>query len=351
VTGPSPESSAARSGAFFAAGVWVAVLLGLYAVLLRSHLLFHALIELFSVVVAGGIFVLAWNTRQYHRNNYLTFIGVAYLFVALLDVVHTIGYKGMGVFPGRGVNLPTQLWIAARYMQSLSWLAAPFFVGRNLRARVLFLAYAGLTALLLWLVFAGLFPDCFLEPDGPTLFKKASEYVICLILAGAIFLLRRQGREFEPRTLNLLIWSLGLTIGAELAFTSYASAYGPVTMIGLYFKLISFYLAYKAILVTGLKSPFELLFRKLKQREAEQAKLIGELRQALAEVKTLSGLLPICASCKKIRDDEGYWQHVEKYIGDRSGAQFSHGLCPECARKLYPELFPDDSPQSPESPK
>lgn len=63
-----------------------------------------------------------------------------------------------------------------------------------------------------------------------------------------------------------------------------------------------------------------------------------ELEKALAEVKRLSGFLPICASCKKIRDDEGYWQQVEVYIRDRSEAQFSHGICPDCAEKLYPGL-------------
>ena len=64
-----------------------------------------------------------------------------------------------------------------------------------------------------------------------------------------------------------------------------------------------------------------------------------ELTEALGNVKTLSGLLPICASCKKIRDDQGYWNQLETYIRERSDAEFSHGICPECARKLYPELY------------
>lgn len=63
-----------------------------------------------------------------------------------------------------------------------------------------------------------------------------------------------------------------------------------------------------------------------------------ELEAALNEVKTLQGLLPICASCKKIRDDKGYWVQIEKYISDRSDARFSHGICLECAKKLYPDL-------------
>jgi PAS domain S-box-containing protein len=75
-----------------------------------------------------------------------------------------------------------------------------------------------------------------------------------------------------------------------------------------------------------------------KRQESERLKLIEELTDALAHVKTLSGLLPICASCKKIRDDRGYWQQVETYIAERSQANFTHGLCPECARRLYPEM-------------
>jgi hypothetical protein len=76
----------------------------------------------------------------------------------------------------------------------------------------------------------------------------------------------------------------------------------------------------------------------LKQRRSEQErdKLIRGLKEALDRVQTLSGLLPICANCKKIRDDTGYWNQIEAYISEHSGAEFSHSICPECANKLYP---------------
>jgi AmiR/NasT family two-component response regulator len=67
-----------------------------------------------------------------------------------------------------------------------------------------------------------------------------------------------------------------------------------------------------------------------------------ELEAALAKVKTLSGLLPICASCKKIRDDQGYWQQVEVYIRDHSEVEFTHGLCPDCIEKLYPDYYQNE---------
>lgn len=75
----------------------------------------------------------------------------------------------------------------------------------------------------------------------------------------------------------------------------------------------------------------------------ELRRLNAKLEAALAHVKTLSGLLPICASCKKIRDDEGYWQRVEVYIRDHSDADFTHGICPDCAMQLYPQLYEDDA--------
>ena len=74
-----------------------------------------------------------------------------------------------------------------------------------------------------------------------------------------------------------------------------------------------------------------------KQHEKERDALIDSLQKSLSKVRKLSGLLPICASCKKIRDDSGYWNQIEAYIRDHSEAEFSHGICPECSKRLYPE--------------
>jgi cell division protein FtsB len=77
-----------------------------------------------------------------------------------------------------------------------------------------------------------------------------------------------------------------------------------------------------------------------RNREAEEkGRLIRELEAALSKVRTLSGLLPICASCKNIRDDQGYWTQMEAYISQHSEAEFSHSMCPPCAQKLYPEVY------------
>lgn len=84
------------------------------------------------------------------------------------------------------------------------------------------------------------------------------------------------------------------------------------------------------------------IFTSLNKFQSEQGRLITELREAMANIQTLKGYLPICASCKKIRDDRGYWNQIETYIRDHSEAEFSHGICPDCAKKLYPEYFGSD---------
>ena len=82
-----------------------------------------------------------------------------------------------------------------------------------------------------------------------------------------------------------------------------------------------------------------MLERQIQQQNREKDELIAKLQEALENVKKLSGLIPICANCKKIRNDEGYWRQIEGYISEHSEARFSHGICPDCAKKIYSEFL------------
>lgn len=77
---------------------------------------------------------------------------------------------------------------------------------------------------------------------------------------------------------------------------------------------------------------------RIRDAEREQRRINDQLQKALDDIKTLKGILPICASCKKIRNDRGYWDQIESYIREHTEAEFSHGLCPECMKKLYPDF-------------
>jgi signal transduction histidine kinase len=262
------------------------VLFVLYLSSLYNYLLFHSLAEIFSIVVAFSIFIVAWNSSQFMDNSYFLFIGIAYLFTGGLDTIHTLAYTGMNVFPGYDTNLPAQFWIAARYVESFSLLLAPFFLGRKLRAKLVILCYFVVSSLLVMSVFYWkVFPGCFVEGVGLTAFKKVSEYAISLILLTSIFVLLEKRREFDTEVLRLLVASVIVTIGSELAFTFYIHAYGFSNLVGHFLKIISFYLIYRALIRTGLVKPYNLLFRNLKRSEEALAQQALELTRSNAELQ------------------------------------------------------------------
>ncbi len=264
------EKQTSEANAWLRVVSWILILTGLYLTSLYDYLLFHSLVEIFSVLIAFGTFAIAWNCRRFMDNTYFLFLGIAYLFIGGLDLVHALAYTGMGVFPGHKTNLPTQLWISARYLESLSLLIAPTFIVRAIKKRFIFMAYILAVSLILGAIFYWhIFPDCFVEGRGLTTFKKVSEYVISFIFVGSIAHLFKHKKDFNENIFWLLISSIVVTIGSELAFTFYINAYGFSNLAGHFLKAISFYLIYKAIIESSLVRPYSLIFRTLKKNEED----------------------------------------------------------------------------------
>jgi len=112
----------------------------------------------------------------------------------------------------------------------------------------------------------------------------------------------------------------------------------PTAIIGLEIvKAFSMPMLLWSLCFMCLSAIIGLFWGKIRYTVKEKSEAIIKLNKTLEEVKTLSGFLPICASCKKIRDDKGYWNQIEAYISEHSEAQFSHGVCPECTKTLYPD--------------
>jgi hypothetical protein len=304
-----------------------------------NFLLFHTVAELFSIIIACSIFIVAWNTRHISKNSYLLFLGLVYLFVGILDLTHTLAYKGMNIFIGHGANLPTQLWIGARYLESISLALAPIFFTRKFNLNFVFGLYLSLTAFIFVSLFVWpFFPDCFIDGVGLTTFKKNSEYIICLILSATIIVLYSKRNHLDKLIYRLLIASLIMTIISEIAFTYYVSVYGLSNIIGHLFKIISFFLIYRAVISVTLTKPYNTLFREIIKSEKDKENYIIQLENAAEEIKTLRGIIPICSYCKKIRDYKGAWDIMEAYICKHSDAQFSHGVCPECYKIQMEEI-------------
>jgi putative nucleotidyltransferase with HDIG domain len=232
------------------------------------YLLFHTLAELISVVIAAALFILVWNTRNFFENQYLIVIGIAYFFIAILDVVHLLTFEGMSVFPDPNPDLSIQSWIAARYVQAITLLIAPLYFHRKIELRVIVLAYTFATMIILATIFVWpIFPKSFIEGSGLTPFKIISEYLIGLIMVGAILFLYKHRSKLKPDIYLLIVLSILFTIASELTFTSYIRLFDFSVVVGHLLKIAAFFLLYHAIVVTGFSRPVELLFRNLKESE------------------------------------------------------------------------------------
>ena len=239
---PNPLSEATGLSPWYRRIILGLALAGLYLISRRNYLLFHSLVEIFSIVVAGSLFMIAWTSRHYSNNPYLLFIGIAYLFIGSIDLLHTLSYKGMSIFLDYDYYA-NQLWIGARYLESLSLLLAFLLLSRSrpIRPLAVLTGYCLATALLIASVFIWkVFPECFQEGTGLTAFKKNSEYIICAILLLDIALLLLYRAHFTDTIFRYLLWSMLFTIVSELAFTFYLDNYGFSNLVGHYFKLFSF---------------------------------------------------------------------------------------------------------------
>ena len=257
-------------------------LLGLYLLSTYSYLLFHSIVEVFSIVIAFAIFTIAWNTKRVIDNRYFLFIGIAFVFIATLDLFHMLAYNGMGIFAESypGANLATQLWLATRYVLAFSLLIPLLLIRKNVKARIVIVGYTTVTLFL----FASIlvwqnFPTAYISNVGLTSFKIASEYAISIIILVAIGLLVKKRREFSEGIFKLLLASMAVAVATEMAFTLYSDVYGIMNMVGHLLNVVSFYLIYRALVQTNLTKPYDLLFRNLKQSETTLANRAEELTQ------------------------------------------------------------------------
>ncbi|MDH5517081.1 MAG: PAS domain-containing protein [Gammaproteobacteria bacterium] len=275
-----------------------------------NYLLFHTLAELFAVVVAVLMCVVAWEMYPFTRNNYLMYLGIGYFWVGVMDLFHTLMYKGMNIFLADGLNYATDFWIGTRYFETVLLLSAPWFLNHSLKYKTVFSLFGLFFLVLFSLIVSNQFPDTFIEGEGLTDFKIYSEYIIIVLLALAILHHTKKSAMLDKRVMQIIIISIVLTMCAEFAFTFYVSVYGLANLIGHLFKLLSFWLIYMAMVKTTLQEPFRMMARDSTTYDSiPDATIVvsesGIIRQANLAASKLAGV----AKSELIGQSDHKWFH------------------------------------------
>jgi two-component sensor histidine kinase/putative methionine-R-sulfoxide reductase with GAF domain len=257
---------------------------GAHALAGYNYLLFHTSVELFSVCIAFSIFIVGASAHAIGSNNFIIIAGGTYLFVAILDVLHTFSYKGMPFLNDYEYYGP-QFWIAARYLEAAGLLAGIWSVDapRRFNALAIFALFFAITAALtLSILTFRTFPVCFVPGAGLTAFKVYSEYAIVGLYATSLWVLHKKRSAFSGRIYELLRLSIVLMALMEVCFTFYRSDAMSdfFNELGHLIKIVSFYVLCKAFVIGSLRDPLTLVSRGLRESEELQranATRLGEI--------------------------------------------------------------------------
>ena len=287
---------------------------GLWYAEYTSYLFFHNLVELFSIIISFSIFILVLNARKWLQTGFFLILGFSMLPVSVLDLIHMLSYRGMPFFQDFPIDLTLQVWIAARFLQSVSLLAAILFMERSVRPGLLLSSCAAVTLVFLLVIFSGLFPPCFNESSGLTGFKVISEYVVIAIAAASLVLIFSHREYLSRYGFWLIFAAIGGNILSEFAFTRYADLYDFMNKVGHILKVVSFYCFYLAIIARGLMHPYEVLFGDLKRKEAQ----LEEMKRAL-EVDVQNKSKDLDTTLNRLVDEESRHQSTQDAFQTQTG--------------------------------
>jgi len=264
----------------------------LYGVVgVSSYLVFHNVIELFSIMVSLSIFGLGWFAFDQSRDRHALFLSVTFLAIGLMDGMHTLSYSGMpALITPNSVNKSTQFWIAVRFLGAVAFLGSGFILPEHdyvwlkkppLMVSALFIAmlvFAGVT------FFQAYLPETYIIGVGLTPFKKIAEYVIIVVLMLAVAACWRRLKISQDQRCHYYMAAFVLCIASELAFTAYKSAFDTFNMLGHIYKLLAFILIYNGIFTTAVKKPYDELsgaIAKLEEALKFNQEIINSAREGI----------------------------------------------------------------------
>lgn len=281
----------------------------------KNFLLFHLGVELFSIIIAFSIFIIVINIKKITDNDHLIFLGLAYGFIAGLDLLHTLSYKGMSVIEAEA-NISTQLWIAARYLEAVCLLGSFYYLKHKLDQKRTIIAFSVINTIIITAIFTGYFPDCLVANEGLTTFKIVSEYIIIALLLVTGFFLYYYRSYFTKKSHTFLTLALITTIGAEFFFTLYIDVFGLSNVIGHLFKLTSFYFLYRAVIKVVLQDPYHSLFYQLKTKNQNLQDSYEEIDTINKELTATQSKLKTANQKLRDRIEAGRRIHLQ-LMGDK----------------------------------
>ncbi|AEY68085.1 MASE3 domain-containing protein [Clostridium sp. BNL1100] len=288
VQGVNTETKHIRKESIMEVFLFAVFLIFLYLTRYSYHLLFHTSAELFVCVISFGLFFISINTSSMLKNNFIVFLGIGYFFIGIIDMFHIFIYSGVSIiFKTGDQSRVVQFWMSGRYMTAFTLLGSTLLLYKNLnkfRTWLIFLAYflasCGVIAAILYFK---VFPACYVAGHGLTRFKIISELVITVIILFVAILYFRKRKNIDFKLFFNMEFHLILMAFSELLFTDFFNPSDWTNVWSHIVRVLSYFFLYKAIIETGLKRPYNILFDRINnidnqlKQEQQQRMMIEDM--------------------------------------------------------------------------
>ena len=263
-----------------------------------NYLTWHYLLELISILVSFSVFVVSYYTYDQTHNLRTVFLGSVFFTIAMVDMFHTLSFKGMPEFfiENISANRATTFWILARFISAIGFLIA-FIIPPKRKSKIrkeIFLIFPIVIAVFLLSVVTyhpDFFPPMFIEGYGLTQYKIYSEYIIILLFAIGTIMLIVEYNKRNDRVIFLFAISLIVSIFSEIAFVLYVSVYDIYNYLGHIYKFITFFLIFRGVLISSIKKPYLKLYETKQQLKDHAENLDKIVHERTNEIKKLNDRL------------------------------------------------------------
>lgn len=288
VQGVNVETKHFRKESILEVFLFAVFLILLYLTRYSHHLLFHTSAELFVCAISFALFFISINTNSMLKNNFIVFLGIGYFFIGIIDMFHIFIYSGVSIiFKAGDQSRVVQFWMSGRYMTAITLLGSTLLLYKNLKkfkTCLIFLAYflvsCGVVAAILYF---NVFPQCYIIGRGLTRFKIVSELVITIIILFVAILYFKKRKNIDFKLFFNMECHLILMAISELMFTDFFNPSDWTNVWSHMVRVISYFFLYKAIIETGLKRPYSVLFDRINnidnqlKQEQQQRMLIEDM--------------------------------------------------------------------------
>lgn len=250
-----------------------------------NYLLFHTIVEISIISICFSTMLIAFGTIKLCESNSFAYLGLIYGFISMIDLLHTLTYKGINIITS-SANIPTQLWIAQSYYESISLLVSLYYFKSKSSFKNVLIINTIIVILLLGSIFGvNIFPDCYIEGYGLTKFKIYSEYIICILLIIITILYNKNKKCISLEETTLFNLVMLYKILSHLLFTSYLSVYSFSNFLGHVMNFISFYYFFIILFKAVILDPYKTLFKKVHSKAIELEEKNKELALTKATIE------------------------------------------------------------------